>query len=99
MPDLLPIGVEELLGGAVENARLECKASWDPATTGPQVLETLCAFVPAMAPHQIDGRLAEARGTGVPKIYRTMRENGSPEPRFDFDAPRSFFRVTLPAHA
>jgi ATP-dependent DNA helicase RecG len=43
-------------------------------------------------------RLAEARGTGVTKIYRTMRQNGSPAPRFDFDAVRSYFRITLPIH-
>lgn len=44
-------------------------------------------------------RLAEARGTGLPKIRRSMQENGSPSPIFDFDAHRSYFRVTLPAHA
>lgn len=43
-------------------------------------------------------RLAEARGTGLPKIRRSMQENGSPTPTFDFDEPRSYFRVTLPAH-
>lgn len=43
-------------------------------------------------------RLAEARGTGIPKLYRSMLENGSPAPRFDFDAGRSYFRVTLPIH-
>jgi len=43
-------------------------------------------------------RLAEARGTGLPKIRRSMEENGSPAPRFDFDEARSYFRVTLPAH-
>ncbi len=43
-------------------------------------------------------KLAEARSTGLPKIRRRMRENGSPEPRFDFDSGRSYFRVTLPAH-
>jgi ATP-dependent DNA helicase RecG len=43
-------------------------------------------------------RLAEGRGTGIPKIYRSTRENGSPDPRFDFDASRTYFRVTLPAH-
>jgi ATP-dependent DNA helicase RecG len=41
--------------------------------------------------------LAEARYTGLPKIYGAMAENGSPAPRFDFD--ESYFRVTLPAHA
>jgi Putative ATP-dependent DNA helicase recG C-terminal len=42
-------------------------------------------------------RLAEARGTGLAKIRRTMRENGSPPAAFDFDAQRTYFRVTLPA--
>jgi len=43
-------------------------------------------------------RLAELRGTGIPKIRRRMRENGSPEPMFDFDDSRTYFCVTLPAH-
>jgi ATP-dependent DNA helicase RecG len=42
--------------------------------------------------------LAEARGTGVPKIFRAMERNGSPVPAFDFDDARTYFRVTLPAH-
>ncbi len=41
-------------------------------------------------------RLAEGRGTGVPKIRRQMRQNGSPTPEFDFGD--DWFRVTLPAH-
>ena len=44
MKSHLPIGIEELLGGAVETARLEFKATWDPAVTGHQVIKTLCAF-------------------------------------------------------
>ena len=40
----LPIGIGDLLGGAVETARLELKAIWDPVTTGHQVIKTLCAF-------------------------------------------------------
>ena len=43
-------------------------------------------------------RLAEGRGTGLPKIRRRMSESGSPEPRFDFDPGRTYFRVVLPAH-
>jgi len=43
-------------------------------------------------------RLAEGRGTGIPKIRRKMSENGSPDPIFDFDEGRTYFRVILPAH-
>ncbi|OQX29992.1 MAG: hypothetical protein B0D92_00790 [Spirochaeta sp. LUC14_002_19_P3] len=43
-------------------------------------------------------RLAEGRGTGLPKIFKSMRENGSNDPIFDFDEERTYFRVTLPAH-
>jgi ATP-dependent DNA helicase RecG len=43
-------------------------------------------------------RLAEARHTGVPTVFRAMAENGSPEPRFEFDDDRTYFTVTLPAH-
>lgn len=43
-------------------------------------------------------RLAEGRGTGIPKVRRAMQQNGSPPPQFDFDEARSYFRVTLPAH-
>jgi ATP-dependent DNA helicase RecG len=43
-------------------------------------------------------RLAEQRGTGVPKVHRAMRENGSPQPQFSFDEARTYFQVTLPAH-
>ena len=43
-------------------------------------------------------KLAELRGTGVPKIRRHMRRSGSPEPRFDFDMGRNYFRVILPVH-
>ena len=43
-------------------------------------------------------KLAESRGTGVAKIRRHMSESGSPEPRFDFDEARTYFRVILPVH-
>ncbi len=43
-------------------------------------------------------RLAEGRGTGIPKIFRKMKENNSPIPIFDFDEERTYFRVILPAH-
>ncbi len=43
-------------------------------------------------------RLAEGRGTGIPKIRRKMKENGSPDAIFDFDKDRTYFRVILPVH-
>jgi len=43
-------------------------------------------------------KLAEGKGTGLPKVRRAMQQNGSPPPIFDFDAQRSYFRVILPAH-
>jgi ATP-dependent DNA helicase RecG len=43
-------------------------------------------------------RLAEARGTGIPKIRRIMKENGSPEPKFEFDDDRTYYRTTLLIH-
>ncbi len=43
-------------------------------------------------------KLAESRGTGVPKMRRHMIESGSSDPRFDFDEGRTYFRVILPVH-
>ncbi|MGA7220863.1 MAG: RNA-binding domain-containing protein [Candidatus Sulfotelmatobacter sp.] len=43
-------------------------------------------------------RLAEGRGTGIPKIRRKMMENGSPSAQFNFDEERTFFQVILPVH-
>jgi ATP-dependent DNA helicase RecG len=42
--------------------------------------------------------LTEGRGTGVPKILRAMRENGSPPPVFKFDEDHSYFATILPVH-
>ena len=41
--------------------------------------------------------LAEGRSTGVPKILRAMRNNGSPPPSFETDDDRTWFLVRLPA--
>ena len=40
--------------------------------------------------------LAEGRSTGIPKILRAMRENGSPTPIFETDDDRTSFLVRLP---
>ncbi|MGP9764237.1 Fic family protein [Halomonas sp. AOP13-D3-9] len=42
--------------------------------------------------------LTEGRSTGVPKILRVMKANGSPEPVFETDDERSFFLIRLPVH-
>jgi ATP-dependent DNA helicase RecG len=43
-------------------------------------------------------RLAEARGTGVPKVFRAMAENGSPPPHYEFNEQRTYFTVILLIH-
>ncbi|MCY4597475.1 MAG: putative DNA binding domain-containing protein [Bryobacterales bacterium] len=42
--------------------------------------------------------LAEGRSTGIPKILRAMRENGSPAPVFESDDDRTWFLTRLPIH-
>ena len=42
--------------------------------------------------------LAEGRCTGIPKILRAMRDNGSPPPVFETDDDRTWFLVRLPVH-
>ena len=45
MRSILPINADDLLRGRpIESARVEFKASWNPDTTGFQVLKTVCAF-------------------------------------------------------
>ena len=45
MSMILPVNLDSLLYcRGVESERVEFKASWDPHTTGPQVLRTICAF-------------------------------------------------------
>ena len=42
--------------------------------------------------------LAEGRSTGIPRILRAMRENGSPAPFFESDDDRTWFLTRLPVH-
>ena len=54
MSAILPINLDDLLHcRGVESERVEFKASWDPHTTGPQVLKTICAF--ANDHHNLNG--------------------------------------------
>lgn len=42
--------------------------------------------------------LTEGRGTGIPKILRKVKANGSPIPRFITDDDRTYFLVEFPIH-
>lgn len=42
--------------------------------------------------------LTEGRSTGVPKILRAMKSNGSPPPEFESDEDRTYFLIRLPVH-
>jgi ATP-dependent DNA helicase RecG len=42
--------------------------------------------------------LTEGRSTGVPKILRAMKGNGSPPPEFESDEDRTYFLIRLPLH-
>lgn len=42
--------------------------------------------------------LTEGRATGIPTILKALKDNGSPEPRFNTDEDRSFFEVELFIH-
>ena len=42
--------------------------------------------------------LAEMRNSGIPMVFKAMRENGSPQPRFITDDDRRSIRVELPIH-
>jgi ATP-dependent DNA helicase RecG len=43
--------------------------------------------------------LTEGRSTGIPKILKVMKENGSPTPEFESDDDRTSFLIRLPVHA
>ena len=54
MSKILPINLEDLLYcRGVESERIEFKASWDPKTTGFQVLKTICTFANDL--HNLNG--------------------------------------------
>ena len=42
--------------------------------------------------------LTEGRGTGIPKIIKAMKANGSPPPQFETDEGRTFFAAIYPIH-
>jgi len=42
--------------------------------------------------------LTESRNTGFPKIYNSLRHNGSPAPEFETDATNRYFMATIHVH-
>lgn len=42
--------------------------------------------------------LTEGRSTGIPKILKVMKDNGSPSPRFETDEDRTSFLIRLTVH-
>ncbi|MCP4623261.1 MAG: hypothetical protein GY850_06980 [bacterium] len=42
--------------------------------------------------------LTEGRSTGISKVLKVMKENGSPPPEFETDGDRSYFLTRLSAH-
>jgi len=42
--------------------------------------------------------LTEGRSTGISKVLKVMKENGSPPPEFETDNDRSYFLIRLPVH-
>jgi len=43
-------------------------------------------------------KLTEGRCTGIPKIRKALRENGSPPPKFSTNVQRTHFMVEFPVH-
>ncbi len=43
-------------------------------------------------------KLTEGRGTGIPKILKAMKANGSPKPQFEADEDRTYFIARFSIH-
>lgn len=79
MSSKLPINIEDLLRQRkVEGDRIEYKKGWNPDP----ITRTLCAFANDFENHggdflkELD--LTEGRSTGISKILKVIKENGSP---------------------
>jgi ATP-dependent DNA helicase RecG len=99
MSSKLPINLEDLLRQRkVEGDRIEYKKGWNPDP----ITRTLCAFANDFENlggdflKELD--LTEGRSTGIAKVLKVMKENGSPPPEFETDDDRSYFLIRLPAH-
>ena len=97
----------------VESARIEYKKDWNPEKVLHSVCAFANDIDNWGGGYNIRSRfyrnrrigeflkeldLAEGRNTGIGKIVRAMRENGSPDPEFYNPETRSFMTVILPIH-
>lgn len=107
----LPININQLLSGkVVEWERMDFKKGWNPE----DVLHSVYAFAnDDLRNERVVSRnyrnrrigdflkeldMTEGRSTGFPKIYRAMRNNGSPNPVFKTDDLNQYFLAELPIH-
>ena len=109
----LPLNIDDLIHQRkVESARIEYKKDWNPEKDLHSVC-AFANDIDNWGRGYIRSRfyrnrrigeflkeldLAEGRNTGIGKIVRAMRENGSPPPEFYNPETRSFMTVILPIH-
>jgi len=109
----LPLNIDDLIHQRkVEGARIEYKKDWNPEKVLHSVC-AFANDIDNWGGGYIRSRfyrnrrigeflkeldLAEGRNTGIGKIVRAMRENGSPPPEFYNPETRSFMTVILPIH-
>ena len=109
----LPLNIDDLIHQRkVESARIEYKKDWNPEKVLHSVC-AFANDIDNWGGGYIRSRfyrnrrigeflkeldLAEGRNTGIGKIVRAMRENGSPPPEFYNPETRSFMTVILPIH-
>ena len=71
MSRTLPINLDDLVHcRVVESVRVEFKASWDPKTTGPQVLKTIWV---RLFCDDLTGGEAACEGAGIHSVRRMLR--------------------------
>lgn len=81
------INIKDLLSGQlVEGTRMEFKKGWNPKP----IIRLICTFA---------NDFKRGRGTGVPTIIKTLKDNHSPDAMFDTNEPeRISFIVEIPIH-
>lgn len=44
---------------------------------------------------QYCNQIVQKQGTGIPKILRELKKNGSPEPEFEMDTDRTYLNTVI----